>query len=323
MSVYISSPSCPAFIHLLHTLVSADLLPPPADSAAAHATRLTSAMAVVRFINGMVDPLQTGELAPQCQYHAEILGPYARPISHLAASIQIPASLISLRHRATHEDLPPLPLLRQSVLQAIHYLHTFSFLPLLASSSTQPAYEGRDRAEKLVGRWKRLMKDRLRDREVAEDTARAKELRRVRRGLESEEVEDVVEALCGTEGMIPLARKKRPGKTDTAPPTALLQVWAPLLVHLTAVRPTYPALLAEHIVSALIDDEGRRTPEHPSQEGRREGEKERQSFRWTLAVWLIWLWEGLSGPGRIGIAEECRRPLWNRVVSALLAGDMM
>lgn len=68
-------------------------------------------------------------------------------------------------------------------------------------------YDGRDRAEKLVGRWKRLMKDRLRDREVAEDTDRAKELRRIKRQLEAEEVEDVVEALCGSEGMIPLARK--------------------------------------------------------------------------------------------------------------------
>jgi ribosomal biogenesis protein LAS1 len=103
--------------------------------------------------------------------------------------------------------LPPLPLLQQSVLQAIHYLHTYSFLPLLASTSAQPVFDGRDRAEKLVGRWKRLMKDRLREREVAEDTVRAKEMRRVRRGLEVEEVDDVVEALCSVEGMIPLARK--------------------------------------------------------------------------------------------------------------------
>lgn len=59
MSVYLSSPSCPSFIHLLHSLLSADLL--PTDGAAEiQSTRLSCAMAIVRFINGMVDPLQTG-----------------------------------------------------------------------------------------------------------------------------------------------------------------------------------------------------------------------------------------------------------------------
>jgi len=61
MSVYISSPSCPAFVHLLHGLVAASLLPhPPESGDDAQRTRLGCAMAVVRFVNGMVDPLQTG-----------------------------------------------------------------------------------------------------------------------------------------------------------------------------------------------------------------------------------------------------------------------
>lgn len=61
MAVYISSPSCPAFLHLLHTLVGALALPYPAPSAHdAGVLRMTYAMAIVRFVNGMVDPLQTG-----------------------------------------------------------------------------------------------------------------------------------------------------------------------------------------------------------------------------------------------------------------------
>lgn len=60
MSLYLSSPSCPAFIHLLHSLLSADLLPVPKTPAEKQAVRLTCAMSTVRFINGMVDPLQTG-----------------------------------------------------------------------------------------------------------------------------------------------------------------------------------------------------------------------------------------------------------------------
>lgn len=91
MSIYLASPSCPTFIHLAHSLLSADLLSRPhtqsqsqsqshsqlwsatdpvgkQKSAAlsveeVQAARLGCAMAVVRFVNGLVDPLQTGEWA--------------------------------------------------------------------------------------------------------------------------------------------------------------------------------------------------------------------------------------------------------------------
>lgn len=60
MCIYTASPSCPTFVHLLQALVAASLAahaPGPRDE---HAVRLVCGMAVVRFINGMVDPLQTG-----------------------------------------------------------------------------------------------------------------------------------------------------------------------------------------------------------------------------------------------------------------------
>ena len=60
MSLYLSSVSCPAYIHLLHSLLSADLLATPVTPAEKQAVRLTCAMSIVRFVNGMVDPLQTG-----------------------------------------------------------------------------------------------------------------------------------------------------------------------------------------------------------------------------------------------------------------------
>lgn len=60
MSVYLASPSCPAFLPLLHGLITASILPKPTDGVEAMSTRMTCAMALVRFVNGMVDPLQTG-----------------------------------------------------------------------------------------------------------------------------------------------------------------------------------------------------------------------------------------------------------------------
>jgi Las1-like protein len=60
--------------------------------------RQSYATALVRLVNGLVDPLQSGT--------------YARSILSIAAQIGLPAWLVELRHAATHEDLPSLELLR-------------------------------------------------------------------------------------------------------------------------------------------------------------------------------------------------------------------
>lgn len=62
--------------------------------------RQSYAAALIRLVNGLVDPLQ--------------LGVYARSIAAIAAQLGLPAWLVDLRHAATHEDLPSLELLRQA-----------------------------------------------------------------------------------------------------------------------------------------------------------------------------------------------------------------
>lgn len=60
--------------------------------------RLIYATAIIRLVNGLVDPLQSGA--------------YARSIASIAAQLGLPSWLVELRHAATHEDLPSLELLR-------------------------------------------------------------------------------------------------------------------------------------------------------------------------------------------------------------------
>ena len=62
--------------------------------------RQAYASALIRLVNGLVDPLQ--------------LGAYARSIASIAAQLGLPAWLVELRHAATHEDLPSLELLREA-----------------------------------------------------------------------------------------------------------------------------------------------------------------------------------------------------------------
>jgi ribosomal biogenesis protein LAS1 len=76
------------------------------------AARHAYGLAVVRFVNGLVDPLQTGV--------------YARSISAIALQIGLPLSFVELRHACTHEELPSLEVLREGVNSVCFPFRTYS-----------------------------------------------------------------------------------------------------------------------------------------------------------------------------------------------------
>lgn len=86
------------------------------ESSTALIVRQTYALAIIRLVNGLVDPLQQGI--------------YARPISSIAAQIGLPTWLVDIRHAATHEDLPSLEVLREAANQAscIPQAHSLSLI---------------------------------------------------------------------------------------------------------------------------------------------------------------------------------------------------
>jgi ribosomal biogenesis protein LAS1 len=80
------------------------------------ALRQSYAIAIIRLVNGLVDPLQVGT--------------YARSINAIAAQLGLPSWLVELRHAATHEELPSLDLLREASRQVssgssmLHFLRS-------------------------------------------------------------------------------------------------------------------------------------------------------------------------------------------------------
>ncbi|WVQ71203.1 hypothetical protein IAR50_000728 [Cryptococcus sp. DSM 104548] len=335
MSIYISSPSCPSFIYLLHSLIAAELLPfpPPRGAEESQRMRMMMAMAIVRFVNGLVDPLQTG--------------PYARPISHLAASLGLPPSLIALRHRATHEDLPPLPLLQQAIAQCTFYLHQNSFLPLLSWSynngqnlngvMSEREIQAKRKIDSLLRRWKKVMKTRLREKEVREEDASGMEMRKVRRDLEGEVsgVDVIVKSLIEVGSLVPLAKRKRASPESTLPPTPSLKIWLPLLTHLSATAPSFASVLVTSILDLLLNPSdlvnnltaGSNQPGFSaqaemislgeSQEDEARGDEE--SYRWGLAVWLLYIWREDAGVERaLALEAGEKRGLYRRLAIALL-----
>lgn len=65
--------------------------------------RQSYATAIIRLVNGLVDPLQVGT--------------FARPIASIAQQLGLPSWFVELRHAATHEDLPSIDLLREAARQ--------------------------------------------------------------------------------------------------------------------------------------------------------------------------------------------------------------
>jgi ribosomal biogenesis protein LAS1 len=133
------------------------------------ALRQGYAAAIIRFVNGLVDPLQ--------------LGVYARSIASIANQIGLPAWLVELRHAATHEDLPSLELLRQGAhevrgdifyvclagfltlqRQSMQWLLDNYFLPKLNPSSAPPSRGSSLRPiSPLLKQYKTLLKITTRD----------------------------------------------------------------------------------------------------------------------------------------------------------------
>ena len=62
---------------------------------------------------------------------------------------------------------------------------------------------GLEQARRLVRRWKRTMKLRLRERNVGEENTSGREVIRIKKDLESLEDEDVAEALISDGGLVP------------------------------------------------------------------------------------------------------------------------
>lgn len=71
--------------------------------------QLSYSMALIRFVNGLLDPLQQSN--------------FAIPLHQLAKSLEMPSYFVELRHMATHENLPSLSMLRIAVLGALNWLH--------------------------------------------------------------------------------------------------------------------------------------------------------------------------------------------------------
>lgn len=120
------------------------------------------ALALVRFVNGMLDPFQQGQ--------------YASALVNIAKTVGLPLSFVEIRHAATHDELPTLEALRALALDAREWLQEIYWLELSLEDVGGEAFDwdsrqvaGPSDTRDLVVRWLKIYKrgrKRLLDTEV-------------------------------------------------------------------------------------------------------------------------------------------------------------
>ncbi|KAJ4476611.1 Las1-like-domain-containing protein [Lentinula aciculospora] len=263
--------------------------------------RQSYSAAVIRMVNGLVDPLQ--------------FGVYARSIAAIAAQLGLPAWLVELRHAATHEDLPSLELLREAAHQSMTWLLRNYWLPTLdPSAAPQPEVASlrplvpilkkyksfvklTTRDASLNKQYKQAMTDVFKDIEkwIAEATVAAnvvngelgwnqtngEEPRRDAR--ERWALEILSDALIEKGGLIPIVKRKRILPSESfSPPETSVRIWTPLLTNIQNLHSDFQLVLVNRALSRLLaacamND----APLDPSYDA-------------ALARWIVWLVERLD-----------------------------
>ncbi|TFK36790.1 Las1-like-domain-containing protein [Crucibulum laeve] len=268
------------------------------------ALRQSYATAIIRLVNGLVDPLQ--------------LGAYARSIASIANQLGLPPWLVELRHAATHEEMPSLEVLREATRQSMLWILHNYFLPTInpsVRSQSQPV-PLRPLAP-ILRHYKSLLKAVTRDTSLR--TQYKPQISTVLKDIErwiaeatvSANVSDgnigwnsggsidnaperdqdpkerwALEVLCDgllEKGMlVPLSKKKRTVPEDsTFPPSFSVLLWTPLLQHLQMLHVDFCFFLCDSIVTSLCGSHIMSTPteqDKPSD----------SSYDICLARWLIW-----------------------------------
>jgi len=231
------------------------------------------ATALIRLVNGLVDPLQQGV--------------YARSIAGIAAQIGLPQWLVELRHAATHEELPSLEMLRSGARESMTWLLHNYFMPTLSppeSSNSAAAQLAPPTA--ILKEYKSLLKLTVRDASLK--TRHKTDVTRILRDIErwigeariaaasvigdvlgsrliiddddaemdpreSWALDRLCDELLGRGALVPVASKKRenPNEIDSLP-KELLEIWTPLLESAASSHPTFPYTLVMNIVNTVL-----------------------------------------------------------------------
>lgn len=141
---YMIRGNVPHAVECTGMLISAQIEDSPASNAIS--TRLAMSTALIRFVNGMIDPHQKGS--------------YVMPMQVIARDIGLPVFLVDLRHTCTHETLPSLRELRAGVDEAVKWLFSYYWSVQNAENSAVSSQAAdAEEIKEIFRQWRRLYRD--------------------------------------------------------------------------------------------------------------------------------------------------------------------
>ncbi|KAF9650732.1 Las1-domain-containing protein [Thelephora ganbajun] len=306
---------------LLTVTLQDDLASQPPSSAALSGYNLRQcySTATIRLVNGLVDPLQSGV--------------YARSIASIAAQLGLPGWLVEVRHAATHEELPPLEVLREAAHESLKWLFHNYFMPELHPSSQPNRRQPLRSAAPLLKEYSVLMKIVTRDtslrqkhqpeihgvlRDIERWIAEAKtavDISSGNLGWEGIELDDstvsstwvtkerlALEALCDNlmekGALVPLARKKRTLDAKSFhPQRETISLWMPLIHHIESLHAGFITVLIAQLTLQLLNEPSAPGPVTPPA---RDG-----SYESFIGAWVVYLLDTQTLPvGDEGADQE-------------------
>lgn len=219
----------PAAINRINAWRTRGKLSPSIDSTCSLMEALTSStshnnerrvlsMAFIRFFNSLVDQGQTGK--------------FAQSVSAIAETLGLPGWFVDLRHAATHDYLPCLPVLVNGCTQALEWLTVNYWQKMMVNAAT--AVEERD-VDAVLKKYK---DDRRIEIKAKDNTKRASvSIRALDSAIWSKSLtrSALVSNIVGMGYLIPSSKSQRAG-ADFELPSTSLDLWGPLLERIDSAH---------------------------------------------------------------------------------------
>ncbi|KAH8148340.1 uncharacterized protein LAJ45_07441 [Morchella importuna] len=236
-------------------------------------SRLAYSTAICRFVNGLIDPAQQAQ--------------FALPMHILARNLNLPASFVEIRHAATHDMLPGLPVLRAVAARALAWLWDNYWVSVGVKWTSEVTGSGEEavlqsKARMALKRWRQLRRDDPRkplkrfDKtpEGRETYKIIKECAAICRGEEGKEA--LIEAFLEEKGLIPAGKKKAPLMNGA------FHLWLPLLDSLDASVSGFSNML----LSAMLDIFNTNRPLFTLLDGTNPDDTHPPEFMEAVLAWL-------------------------------------
>ncbi|KAG2235909.1 hypothetical protein INT48_008212 [Thamnidium elegans] len=201
--------------------------------------RLMYGMAIIRFVNGLVDREQKGK--------------FAKSINALARSMGLPSWFVDLRHASTHERLPSLTVLRAGALQAVGWLHDNYWIHNLKNPDEKTLLKQNPEIKIKLNQYKECRKTFIKEKYSGSQNDPNPYVACIQALIEiiDEDVikSDIIPLLLGVGGLVPTGKKKRASAEEMVISKGLIELWTPLIQGLDVGFPTFGNML----VSAMIE----------------------------------------------------------------------